>query len=109
MVVDAKRYSEDDLMVAIDAGAEDIALDDDVYEIVCEPSDLTAVRDALERPGSRSRRPRSPSSRRPACRSTRTAPASCCGSIDALEDQDDVDTVHANFDVDAEVLERVAG
>ena len=37
VVVDAERYSEDDLMVAIDAGAEDIALDDDVYEIVCEP------------------------------------------------------------------------
>jgi transcriptional/translational regulatory protein YebC/TACO1 len=29
--------------------------------------------------------------------------------IEALEDQDDVDTVHANFDVDADVLERVAG
>jgi transcriptional/translational regulatory protein YebC/TACO1 len=29
--------------------------------------------------------------------------------IDALEDSDDVDTVHANFDVDADVLERVAG
>jgi transcriptional/translational regulatory protein YebC/TACO1 len=29
--------------------------------------------------------------------------------IDALEEQDDVDAVHANFDVDAEILERVAG
>ncbi len=29
--------------------------------------------------------------------------------IDALEDLDDVDAVHANFDVDAEILERVAG
>ena len=29
--------------------------------------------------------------------------------IDALEDHDDVDAVHANFDVDAEILERVAG
>jgi transcriptional/translational regulatory protein YebC/TACO1 len=29
--------------------------------------------------------------------------------IDALEDQDDVDSVHANFDVPADVLERVAG
>ena len=29
--------------------------------------------------------------------------------VDALEDQDDVDAVHANFDVDAEILERVAG
>jgi len=29
--------------------------------------------------------------------------------IEALEDNDDVDAVHANFDVSAEVLERVAG
>jgi transcriptional/translational regulatory protein YebC/TACO1 len=29
--------------------------------------------------------------------------------IDALEDNDDVGDVHANFDVDAEVLQRVAG
>jgi transcriptional/translational regulatory protein YebC/TACO1 len=29
--------------------------------------------------------------------------------IEALEDQDDVDDVHANFEVDAEILERIAG
>ena len=29
--------------------------------------------------------------------------------IDGLEDLDDVDAVHANFDVDADVLERAAG
>jgi transcriptional/translational regulatory protein YebC/TACO1 len=29
--------------------------------------------------------------------------------IDLLEDLDDVSAVHANFDVSAEVLERVAG
>jgi transcriptional/translational regulatory protein YebC/TACO1 len=29
--------------------------------------------------------------------------------IDTLEDLDDTDAVHANFDVDAEILERVAG
>jgi transcriptional/translational regulatory protein YebC/TACO1 len=29
--------------------------------------------------------------------------------IDSLEDNDDVNEVHANFDVDASVLERVAG
>ena len=47
VVVDGERYSEDDLMVAIDAGAEDIAMDDDVFEVLCEPSDLAAVRAAL--------------------------------------------------------------
>ncbi len=29
--------------------------------------------------------------------------------IDTLEDNDDVGDVHGNFDVDADVLERVAG
>ena len=29
--------------------------------------------------------------------------------IEALEDNDDVSAVHANFDVSADVLERVAG
>src|SRR6201997_2531358 len=51
IVVDAARYDEDDLLVAVDAGAEDIQPDDDVYEIVVEPSDLTAVRDALTEAG----------------------------------------------------------
>src|SRR3989440_8699454 len=51
IVVDASRYAEDDLMPAIDAGALDIALDDDVFEIITEPSDLTSVREALTRAG----------------------------------------------------------
>ena len=29
--------------------------------------------------------------------------------IDALEESDDVGAVHANYDVDADVLERIAG
>src|SRR5437763_4878808 len=34
IVVDARRWSEDDLVVAIDAGAQDVSIDDDIYEIV---------------------------------------------------------------------------
>src|SRR3954470_711144 len=40
VVVDAERYSEDDLMAAIEAGAEDIAIDDDVFEVITDPSDF---------------------------------------------------------------------
>ena len=40
LVVDAARYSEDDLMAAIDAGAEDVALDEDVFEVVTAPDRL---------------------------------------------------------------------
>ena len=107
--MDAERYSEDDLMVAIDAGAEDIALDDDVFEIVCEPADLTAVREALEQAGieiETAEVAQQPKTRVPL---DEEGARKLLRLVDALEDQDDVDTVHANFDVDAEILERVAG
>ena len=51
LVVDASLYSEDDLMAAIDAGAEDVAQDGDVFEVVTDHTDLTAVREALEEAG----------------------------------------------------------
>jgi YebC/PmpR family DNA-binding regulatory protein len=109
VVVDGERYSEDDLMVAIDAGAEDISMDDDVFEILCEPSDLTAVRAALDEAGidvETAEVTQQPKSRVPLDEDGATK---LLKLIEALEDQDDVDTVHANFDVDADVLERVAG
>src|SRR4030088_1419792 len=51
IVVDAGRYGEGDLIGAIDAGAQDIAVDDDLYEIVTQPGELAAVRAALEQAG----------------------------------------------------------
>ena len=109
IVVDAERYSEDDLMPAIEAGAEDIAVDADVFEVATDPSELTAVRGALEEAGVEMQssevawlpRTRVPVQEDDAGKLLRL--------IDTLEDNDDVDAVHANFDVDAEVLERVAG
>jgi YebC/PmpR family DNA-binding regulatory protein len=109
VVVDAERNGEDDLMVAIDAGAEDIALDGDVYEIVCEPAELNAVREALAQAGvelETAEVSQQPKTRVPL---DEDGAGKLLRLIDALEDQDDVDTVHANFDVDAEILERVAG
>ncbi len=109
VVVDGERYSEDDLMVAIDAGAEDISDDDGVFEILCDPSDLTAVRASLDEAGieiETSEISQLPKVRVPL---DEDAAMKVLKLIDALEEQDDVDTVHANFDVDADVLERVAG
>ena len=40
IVIDAERYSEDDLMVAVEAGAEDIVTDEDVFEVITEPADF---------------------------------------------------------------------
>src|ERR1700723_17094 len=51
IVVDASRYDEEDLLIAIDPSAQDISLDDDVFEIITEPGDLSAVRGALAEAG----------------------------------------------------------
>jgi YebC/PmpR family DNA-binding regulatory protein len=107
VAVDGERYTEDDLMVAIDAGAEDISLEDDVFEIVTEPSDLTAVRAALDAAGIELQNAeviQRPKALVPVDEDTA---AKLLRLIDNLEDNDDVDAVHANFDVDAEVLERL--
>jgi YebC/PmpR family DNA-binding regulatory protein len=107
IVVDANRYGEDDLMPAIDAGAEDIALDEDVYEVITEPADLATARDALTASGVElesadlTQRPRA---RVPVDESDA---GKLIKLIDALEENDDVNAVHANFDLDSAVLERV--
>jgi YebC/PmpR family DNA-binding regulatory protein len=108
IVVDATRYDEDDLMPAIDAGAQDIVRDEDVFEVIVEPAALREVRDALTAAGVEIESAdvtQRPKSRVP----VEEADASkLMKLIDALEDSDDVNAVHANFDVDASVLERIA-
>jgi YebC/PmpR family DNA-binding regulatory protein len=109
IVVDAARYSEDDLIVAIDAGAEDIELDEDVYEVLTAPGELTTVREALVAAGVELESV--DVTQRPKSRVTvdEADAVKLMKLIDALEDNDDVGSVHANYDVDAAVLERIAG
>ena len=57
VLVDAERYSEDDLIAAIDAGAEDVRVDGDSLKVVCRgrgPGARFARRSRA--PGSRSSR-----------------------------------------------------
>jgi YebC/PmpR family DNA-binding regulatory protein len=108
IVVDAARYDEDSLIAAIDAGAEDIALDEDVFEVITDPGDLPQVRAALEAAGvemDSSDVTQRPKSRVPV---EEADAAKLMKLIDALEELDDVSSVDANFDVDAGVLERIA-
>jgi YebC/PmpR family DNA-binding regulatory protein len=109
IVIDAERYGEDDLIVAIDAGAEDIAMDDDVFEVITEPGTLTAVRAALDEAGVEVENAEVAQRPKTLVPLDEDGATKLMKLIDALEDQDDVDAVHANFDVPADVLERVAG
>ena len=109
IVIDGSRYSEDELMVAIEAGAEDIDADEDVFEVVTEPADFSAVRQALEDAGvemESAEMSYRPSSLVPV---DEVQAGKLMKLIELLEDNDDVSAVHANFDIASEVLERVAG
>jgi YebC/PmpR family DNA-binding regulatory protein len=109
IVIDGSRYSEDELMVAIEAGADDINADEDVFEVVTEPADFSAVRQALEDAGvemESAEMSYRPSSLVPV---DEVQAGKLMKLIELLEDNDDVSAVHANFDIASEVLERVAG
>ena len=53
LVVEREPGSDEDemMMTALDAGAEDVKVDDDVYEILTAPNDFSTVRENLEKQG----------------------------------------------------------
>ena len=91
----------------VDAGADDVAADGDLLKVTSDPADLAAVREALEEPGVEvesaelAMEPKT-SSRSP----TRPRPGALIRLIEALDDHDDVDAVHANFDIPARAARR---
>jgi YebC/PmpR family DNA-binding regulatory protein len=107
IIVDAERYSEDDLLPAVEAGAEDIAIDDNVFEVLTEPSDLTAVRAALDSAGIEIEQAEVTQRPKTLVPLDEDGAKKVLKLVETLEDNDDVDNVHANFDVPAEVMESL--
>ena len=109
VVVDAAEHGEDDLIVAIDAGASDVVEEDGKLRVVAAPSDLTAVREAIEAEGI----PIESAGLAIEPKNTVEIEEGDAGTLmrmlDAIEEQDDVNEVHSNFDIPDEVLERIAG
>ena len=104
----AAGLSEDDVLGAVlDAGAEEVNDLGEAFEVVSEPTDLIAVRTALQ--GAGLEYESAESSFVPSV----TVPLDEEGArkifklIDALEDSDDVQNVYANFDVSDEILAQV--
>jgi len=108
VAVDAERYTEDDLMAAIDAGAEDVREDDDRLTVLCEPSDLTAVKEALEGEGVEIVSATIVTEPKSTVELKGHDAERLLKLLDTLDDQDDVDEVFANFDISEDVLEKLA-
>jgi len=97
---------EDKVMeVATEAGAEDMSADDGRFVVTCAPNDLSGLRSALEEAGL------SIESSDLILEPTATVPVADEGEakkvlrlLEAIDDHDDVQAVHANYDIAEDVL-----
>jgi YebC/PmpR family DNA-binding regulatory protein len=97
--------TEDDVLTAVlDAGAEDVNDLGDSFEVISEPTDLVAVRSALQDAGI------DYESAEAGFQPSVSVPVDIEGArkvfklVDALEESDDVQNVYTNVDVSDEVL-----
>ena len=109
VVLLAGSVDEDEIMVvALDAGAEDLLDEDGTWRLTCEATDLPDVREALE------------AAEIPFMNAEVTMLATTTVAIDnveharavlrlldILDDNDDIQDVHANFDIPADVMEAL--
>lgn len=101
ILVDATRYDEDmALEVALEAGAEDFAREDDQFRITTDPPALHAVRAALESRKIEIVEAEIASVPRNTVRVEGKTAESLVKLLEELDDLDDVQKVAANFDMD---------
>jgi transcriptional/translational regulatory protein YebC/TACO1 len=108
VTLEKNGLTEDDVLMAVlDAGAEEVNDLGDSFEVVSEPSDLVAVRSALQDAGI------DYESAEASFQPSVTVPVDLDGArkvlklIDALEDSDDVQDVYTNVDIPDEVAAQL--
>jgi YebC/PmpR family DNA-binding regulatory protein len=101
---------EDELMMAaLEVGAEDVTDQGDTFDITTAPTDFTAVRDALGEAGIAMASADLTMVATTAVPLTTEADArKVLRVLDALEDNDDVQNVYANFDIPDEIFQAVS-
>jgi len=110
IVVDGAKYTEDEVMAAaIDAGAEDVVADGEEFQVLTQPADFAAVRDALTAAGIEIENAELTMIPKNTVKLEENDARKTMKIMDALEDSDDVQEVYANFDIPEEVLEALAG
>ena len=106
----ASGATEDEVMLsALEAGADDVVADGDAWRVMCEPSMVFDVKSALESAGLVVI---SADSTMVSSTTIEVSDAETAKKIlrimEALEDNDDVQDVFANFDISDELLEAAA-
>jgi len=101
IVVDKAAKSEDELFeIAIEAGAEDMQDDGDVFEILTAPENFEAVNEAIKKAGVTPQAAEISMIPQNYIKLEGTDASQMMKLYDALDDNDDVQKVYANFDID---------
>mgnify|MGYP006290580941 CR=1 FL=1 len=106
VIILPRAAEEDDVMMAaLDAGLEDLVDEGDTWKLVCAPGDLAAVRSSLDEAGIAVDSADSTMvSTTTVMLDTAEAAKAVLRVIDALEDDDDVQDVYANFDIPDDIM-----
>lgn len=109
VILVAKSDASDDaiLTAALDAGIEEVNLMGEMYEILCQPSDVVDVRSALQSAGIDYESAETPFMASMQVQLDAEGAKKIIKLIEALEDCDDVQNVYANFDISDEVMAEI--
>jgi YebC/PmpR family DNA-binding regulatory protein len=104
-----EKVSEDALLEkALEAGAEDMSQQDEVFEIITGPSEYPTVLEALQAAGvevEESEMTLLPETYMPVA--DKGAASTLLSFVEALEELDDVQNVYSNFDISDELMEKI--
>lgn len=101
--------NEDELYsISLDAGAEDVQVGDNNYEVFCEAKDFERLKGALEKRGIKLEMAELTMLPTSKVKVKGNEAKAVLSLIEALEEHDDVQKVYANFDIPDEILEEMA-
>lgn len=109
IIIDKKAVSEDALMeIALDAGADDVRDQDTEWEVITDPQIFETVRGVVEQKGWKYLEARVGMIPQNTVRLESGKAEQMLKLMERLEDNDDVQNVYANFDISAEVMEKLS-
>jgi YebC/PmpR family DNA-binding regulatory protein len=102
------RSEDDMLMLALDAGAEDVKYDPESTEILTAPSDLDTVKTALEKQSVKIEKAEVSMYPKDTVKVEGREAEQLLKLLDAIEEHDDIQKVHSNYDIDVDVMAQMS-
>ena len=93
--------------IALEAGAEDVKDEEDVYEVITDPGDFIPVREAMAAAGLKWETAETTMIPQNQVMLEGKPAETMLKLMDALEDNDDVQNVYANFDISEDELAKI--